>query len=882
MSERLPRNDGHDESELEAALGVLSRLAGSPDTAIRIETADLGQVRANECFRRLFGGDWEPDDRLLYPEAFHTRVEAVRRQRDFVSGDPVPLADGRLLERDYLPLDVNGIPGGAAWIYRDPSDGVDRTTNRIPRATVDRTLDQVFNALPYACTIVGIADGRFLNANDAFCQGFGFERSEVIGRTSVELGLWVNVEDRERLIRRALAAGFLHEAQIDARTKTGDRKTVLLSVERIERPDGVCLLAIWNDVTERVAAQTALLRRDAQLRRLVDANPLGVFFSDFSGAITEANAAFLDMIGYAREDVEEGRLNWLSLTAPEFMDVNAQADEQARRAGVFEPFEKEYIRRDGTRVPVLVGGVLFDGGRESGDGIDFVLDLSERKRTEAALRESEARYRTIFESCLTGNYISSPDGRLLACNETFARIYGFATVEEALSCDMGSLYASASDRAVFLELLCRERKLARYEFESRRCDGSVLHTVDFIEGVFDKEGALVEIHGSCFDDTQRRGLEDQLRQSQKMEAVGRLAGGVAHDFNNLLTVISGYSAFLVSGLAPGDHLREHAVEIHSASERAAGLTRQLLAFSRKQLLQPKIVSLNALVENLQRMLVRLIGEDVELCTELDPELPNVEADPGQIEQVLVNLAVNARDAMPGGGRLTIATRSTTRDMGSRVARSVAEIVVRDTGCGMDERTRARAFEPFFTTKGAGQGTGLGLSTVYGIVEQSNGTIEVESLRGHGSTFRIHLPAVDDAIPVTDEHGAEAEAARGIETILLVEDEESVRGLVSSVLRSHGYRVLEAADGMAALNTAEQCPGPIALVVTDVVMPHMNGRIVVERLRAARPGTKALFISGYTEDDVLRCGLSEDHSAFLAKPFSPNDLVKKVRLVIDAQ
>ena len=201
---------------------------------------------------------------------------------------------------------------------------------------------------------------------------------------------------------------------------------------------------------------------------------------------------------------------------------------------------------------------------------------------------------------------------------------------------------------------------------------------------------------------------------------------------------------------------------------------------------------------------------------------------------------------------------------------------------MDERTRARAFEPFFTTKGAGQGTGLGLSTVYGIVEQSNGTIEVESLHGHGSTFRIHLPAVDDAIPVTDEHGAEAEAARGIETILLVEDEESVRGLVSSVLRSHGYRVLEAADGMAALNTAEQCPGPIALVVTDVVMPHMNGRIVVERLRAARPGTKALFISGYTEDDVLRCGLSEDHSAFLAKPFSPNDLVKKVRLVIDAQ
>ena len=295
-----------------------------------------------------------------------------------------------------------------------------------------------------------------------------------------------------------------------------------------------------------------------------------------------------------------------------------------------------------------------------------------------------------------------------------------------------------------------------------------VHTVDFIEGVFDKEGALVEIHGWCFDDTQRRGLEEQLRQAQKMEAVGRLAGGVAHDFNNLLTVIAGYSDFLVIELEPTDHRREYAEEIRSASP-SRRLTRQLLAFSRKQVLQPKILDPQRAVDNLA-MLGRLIGEDVAF-EPTSTRIWNVKADPGQIVQVTVNLVVmrGMRCRMAGAY-----DRDAIDDahMGSRVARSVAEIVVRDTGCGMDERTRARAFEPFFTTKGAGQGTGLGLSTVYGIVEQSNGTIEVESLRGHGSTFRIHLPAVDDAIPVTDEHGAEAEAARGIETILLVEDERA--------------------------------------------------------------------------------------------------------------
>ncbi|MDX6474711.1 MAG: two-component system, cell cycle sensor histidine kinase and response regulator CckA, partial [Gaiellaceae bacterium] len=377
--------------------------------------------------------------------------------------------------------------------------------------------------------------------------------------------------------------------------------------------------------------------------------------------------------------------------------------------------------------------------------------------------------------------------------------------------------------------------------------------------------------GVVRDLTRTQELESQLRQAQKMEAVGRLAGGIAHDFNNLLTAISGYSEFLIDGL-DDERLRRHADEIRKAAARAASLTGQLLAFSRRQVLQPRILDLNAVVSDMDMMLRRLIGEDVELVTLLDPDVGRVRADPTQVEQVIVNLAVNARDAMPNGGSVTIETVDVATEEGDFV-----ELRMTDTGVGMTELERQQLFDPFFTTKEGG--TGLGLATVYGIVEQSGGTIEVDTAPGMGSSFRVWLPRVD----APAEHTAVAPAARprpGDETILLVEDETVVRQLVAEILESTGYTVMQAGDGPSALELLRRHSGKLDLLVTDVVMPGMSGPEVAQAVASMRPGTQVLYTSGYTDSAIGHHGVLEPGIAFLQKPFSADDLTRKVRSLLD--
>jgi CheY-like chemotaxis protein len=373
-----------------------------------------------------------------------------------------------------------------------------------------------------------------------------------------------------------------------------------------------------------------------------------------------------------------------------------------------------------------------------------------------------------------------------------------------------------------------------------------------------------------------------------MEAVGYLAGGVAHDFNNLLTIISGYSEILLPGLPPEDPRREMVAQIQQAGERAAALTRQLLAFSRRTVLEPKILDLNELVRENEKMLRRLIGEDVQLATQLDPALTPVRVDPGQIGQVIMNLAVNARDAMPTGGKLTIETGNAALDEAfaamapeARPGRHVL-LAVTDTGVGMTPEVRARIFEPFFTTKGPGRGTGLGLATVYGIVKQSGGFLTVHSEPGHGTAFKIYLPAVTGAAPTGKSSQGTRLLARGNETILLVEDEDVVRTMIRVVLQDAGYVVLEASRGDVALRLAEEHVGPVHLLLTDVVMPQMGGRQLVERLAPLRPGLKVLYLSGYTDDAVVRHGVLQAEVAFLQKPFTMAALTNKVRQVLDEE
>ncbi len=425
------------------------------------------------------------------------------------------------------------------------------------------------------------------------------------------------------------------------------------------------------------------------------------------------------------------------------------------------------------------------------------------------------------------------------------------------------------------------------EYRIRRHDGVYRDFVVRGVPVLEDGGSVREWVGTCADITELKQLEEQFRQAQKMEAIGQLTGGIAHDFNNLLTVINGYSELTLQGLKADDPLRPNLEQVKEAGERAAALTRQLLAFSRKQVLEPRVLDLNAVVTNIDKMLTRMIGEDIDLVATLLPELGRVKADPGQVEQVIMNLAVNARDAMPQGGKLTIETADVELDdtyvrmhVGAKPGRHVM-LAVSDTGCGMDAETQKRVFEPFFTTKEKGKGTGLGLATVYGIVKQSGGSIWVYSEVGKGTTFKVYLPRVEEQPDAVLPGTVRAASLKGLETILLIEDDEPLRKLALSILRHGGYHVLEASDREKAIQICGQHQGPIHLMLTDVVMPGISGQEVAQRLAATRPDMKALFMSGYTDDTVIRHGVLNQNMAFLQKPFTTHGLLRKVREVLDA-
>jgi PAS domain S-box-containing protein len=508
-------------------------------------------------------------------------------------------------------------------------------------------------------------------------------------------------------------------------------------------------------------------------------------------------------------------------------------------------------------------------------------------QARAALRATEASYQTLVEHAPIGIYRSTPEGKFLSVNTAVVRMLGYDSAAEVLALDMArDVYADAAERE---RLVARDsysdRQYDNVEASWKRRDGRPLTVQLSVRAVRNGAGRVEYYETFVRDVTDQRRLQQQVLQSQKMEAVGRLAGGIAHDFNNLLTVITSYSDLLLEDLAPGDAKRDDLEQVRKAADGASALTRQLLAFSRQQVLEPRVVSLNAVVEALQKILRRVIGEDIELAIALAPDLGAVRADVGQLEQVLMNLAVNARDAMPTGGRLTVETANVehdpdyARDHDAAAVRRFAMLAVSDTGCGMDEATKARIFEPFFTTKAPGKGTGLGLATVYGIVQQAGGFIWVYSEPGHGTSFKIYLPEVD----ATAERAPAAAGGRvpgGTETVLLVEDAAAVRAVAKQVLERQGYTVLEAADGAAALRLAQDHRGPIHLLLTDVVMPQVSGRELAERLAHLRPDTKVLYASGYTDDSVVRHGILESGTAYLQKPFTPESLARKVREVLD--
>jgi PAS domain S-box-containing protein len=512
-------------------------------------------------------------------------------------------------------------------------------------------------------------------------------------------------------------------------------------------------------------------------------------------------------------------------------------------------------------------------------------ELHERKRFESELRHSEDKFAKTFRSSPAAMSITSTrTGQVMDVNETFTLVFGFSSAEVVgrTATDL-QLWASPSERERVLATLKTQRAVRNFVTQFRTQKGRIFDAVFSAEIVsFGAEECLLSV---ALDITEQRQLEERLRQSQKMEAVGKLAGGVAHDFNNLLTIIRGYSHMVLSK-ANDEDIRTHAEKIDQAAERASALTSQLLAFSRHQVLQPKVFDLNALVLDMEKMLQRLIGEDIEMLTFTAPDLGAVRADPGQIEQVIMNLAVNARDAMPGGGRLTLETTNVELDeeyarahVGAQVGHYVM-LAVSDNGVGMSADTIGRIFEPFFTTKELGKGTGLGLSMVYGIVRQSGGNIWVYSEPGKGSTFKIYLPRVDAPTEVIGGQQTPIAASRGTETILLVEDDQRVRELAHAVLTRFGYNVVVAENSLSVGDLCERHDGPIHLLLTDVVMPGLSGREVARRVTACQPNIKVLYMSGYTTNAIVHQGELDGGTSFLPKPFTPESLNAKVREVLD--
>jgi PAS domain S-box-containing protein len=634
--------------------------------------------------------------------------------------------------------------------------------------------------------------------------------------------------------------------------------------------------------TQRKASRKAEAAH-ARLVAIVESSNDAIIGRTLDGTVTAWNAGAERLYGYSAEETI-GRPLTLHVPADRAGEMG-RILARIRRGEVVDRFETVRIRKDGTRIDVsLTVAPIRSGSGEVIGASTIARDITLQKQAA----ESIQKLARAVEQAKSAIFMTDPDGSITYANPAFEETYAYS-MRQALGKTPRILKSGRHDEA-FYESFWR-RLLAgesvREEFVNRTRDGRLVTVDASVSPVLDAQGRRTGFIAVHEDITARRQLEDQLRQAQKMEAVGQLAGGVAHDFNNLLTAILGYAELLASKLPADSGLQGEIGEIREAGQRAASLTRQLLAFSRKQVLAPVVLRLNDLVENVEKMLRRVIGEDVQLVTRLDPAGGNVRADPGQLEQVIVNLAVNARDAMPNGGTLTIETAGVELD-GSYAERHAmvppgryTMLAVGDTGVGMDVATRERIFEPFFTTKEKGKGTGLGLSTVYGIVKQSAGYIWVYSEPSVGTTFKVYLPRVEEAASAIPVRSMESPVAPGTETILLVEDEPAIRALSRRVLETSGYRVLDSGRGTDALERARAEKEPIDLLLTDLVMPNMGGAELASRLQELHPEIRVLFMSGYTDDAVVRSGLLGTGRAFLQKPFTPQNLARKVRELLDA-
>jgi two-component system cell cycle sensor histidine kinase/response regulator CckA len=769
-----------------------------------------------------------------------------------------------------------------------PADGDSGATLSVVesrfRGAIAASLDAFFLCESVRGADGDIVDFRMLELNERGETFLGRTRHELVGQLVCDMFPSIRESGLLEQVIQVVETGESFEDEIRVEEDGGQTRWMRHQVVRVE--DGVAITS--RDITKRKEVEESLLQSEARFRHLVESASDGIYRIDTHGVFTYANPIASRLLGYSPD--EGGIVGRIYL---EFV-----------RRDYHEQGIALYKRQVVERVPVTYWefpAITVDGRElwigqnvhiEQRNGFVTSLfavarDITERKTAELALRESEERYRFLTEQSTDMLSRQSADGTFLYASPVSQKLLGYSPSELIGSsvfeyCHSDDLEAMRAATARLVGHTGSET----LTYRARRRDGHYVWIETTSQAVRDPSSGLVgEVLSVSRDITERRRLEEELRQAQKMDAVGQLAGGVAHDFNNLLTAIRGFTDLLARSLEPDDTRRKDVAEILKATERAASLTRQLLAFSKRQVLRVEALSVNGIVEDMSKIIRRLLGESIKVETVLEPRVWTIRADPGQLEQVLLNLALNARDAMSGGGTLRITTRNadvaptTAPDVVLPAGRYVV-LDVQDSGVGMNDETRARIFEPFFTTKDPNGRSGLGLATVYGIVSQSGGHISVASNLGQGTIFTIHLPVA----PGGSAHGGRGdhEVPRSADgnTILIAEDNEGVRALTVRILASAGYRVYEGCDGVDALETLRKLPEPVDLLISDVMMPRMNGSELTAHFQRMQPGTPILLISGYMDEETVRRAFNEP-DAILPKPFTPDSLLNRVRELIGA-
>jgi PAS domain S-box-containing protein len=739
--------------------------------------------------------------------------------------------------------------------------------------------------------------GNFTFFNNSLCKILGYPEEEMLGMNN---RVYMDKETERRVYQaynQVYTTGEPLKAfgyKIIGKDGTERFLESHVSLLKNEKGERIGFRGIARDMTERKQAEEVLRKSEEEFRLTFENAKDAIVWADpEAGVIIKCNKEAETLLGKKKEEIIGSHQT--TLHPPQKAEYYTNMFKRhIEHKGVADD-EAEVITKSGKIKPVnITASLTLVGGKPIIQGI--FRDITERKQAEEALRESEERYRTILENIEDGYYEVDLPGNFAFFNDSLCRMLGYSRDEMI---GMGNQhYTDEENRKklfqAFNEVYRTGKPAKGFDWEVIKKDGTKVFGEVSVSLIKDSKGQSIGFRGIARDITERKrseqemaALQEQLRQSQKMEAVGQLAGGIAHDFNNLLTIIKGYSQLSLLDLKENDPLWGNIQEIQKATQRATDLTRQLLAFSRRQILDLKVLDLNTLLKDLEKMLHRIIGEDIELTTLLTENLGRVRIDHGQFEQMILNLAVNARDAIPSGGKLTIETANVVLDEEyahthiSVTPGAYVRLSVSDTGVGISLEVKEKVFEPFFTTKEKGKGTGLGLSTVYGIVKQSGGNIWVYSEPSYGTTFKIYLPRVEEDLDTLHGRDESDFLPRGGETVLLVEDEPSVRDLAHRLLNQQGYKVLEAANGEEALHVAQEHAGEkIHLLLTDVVMPRMGGKELADQLKILRPDIKVLYASGYTDNAIVHHGVLERGTHFLQKPFSPSGLVRKVREVLD--